>query len=98
MEVVHHKQHSTNYNCLDSLRLKYAVMKPLYKKGDKADMANYRPIYMLTVFSKVLENTMYHRLNQHLQVNNLVLGKTYQLIMLLFHLPLTYFRPGMINF
>jgi hypothetical protein len=27
---------------------------------------------MLTVFSEVLEKTMYHRLNQHLQVNNIL--------------------------
>jgi riboflavin transporter FmnP len=47
--------------------LKYAVIKPLYKKGDEVDTTNYRPISMLTVFSKVLDKTMYHRLNQHLQ-------------------------------
>jgi hypothetical protein len=51
-------------------RLKYAVIKPLYKKGDKVDIANYRPISMFTVFSKVIEKTMHCRLNQHLQVNN----------------------------
>jgi ribosomal protein S17 len=44
-------------------RLKYAVIKPLYKKGDKVDITNYRPISMLTVFSKVLGKTMYNRLN-----------------------------------
>jgi hypothetical protein len=52
--------------------LKYAGIKPLYKKGDKVDMANYRPISMLMVFGKVIEKTMYHRLNQHLQVNNIL--------------------------
>jgi hypothetical protein len=51
-------------------RLKYAVIKPLYKKGDEVDITNYRPISMLTAFSKVLEKTMHHRLNQRLQVNN----------------------------
>jgi hypothetical protein len=35
-------------------RLKYAIIKPWYKKGDKVDITNYRPIFMLTVFSRVL--------------------------------------------
>jgi hypothetical protein len=35
--------------------LKYAVIKPLYKKGDKVDIANYRPISMFTAFTKVME-------------------------------------------
>jgi len=36
-------------------RLKYSIIKPLYKKGDKTDPSNYRPLSMLTSFSKVLE-------------------------------------------
>lgn len=35
-------------------RLKYAVIKSLYKKGDKVGIANYRPISMFTAFSKVM--------------------------------------------
>jgi hypothetical protein len=58
-------------------RLKYAVIKPLYEKEDKVDMAKYRPISMLTVFSKVIEKTMYLRLNQHLQVNNILVHEQF---------------------
>ena len=36
-------------------QLKYSIIKPLYKKGDKTDPSNYRPLSMLTSFSKVLE-------------------------------------------
>jgi hypothetical protein len=50
-------------------RLKYAVVNPLYKSGDKADITNYRPISMLTVSSKILEKVMHSRLTQYLQVN-----------------------------
>ena len=32
---------------------KTAKMKPLYKKGDKYDMKNYRPISIIPVFAKI---------------------------------------------
>jgi hypothetical protein len=43
-------------------RLKYSIIKPLYKRGDKTDPSNYRPTSMLTSFSKVLEKALYSRL------------------------------------
>jgi hypothetical protein len=58
-------------------RLKYAIVVPLHKRGDRSDMANYRPISLLTTFSKVLETAMYYRLNQHLQINNILVGEQY---------------------
>jgi hypothetical protein len=33
-------------------RMKYAVVKPLYKKRGKSNFSNYRPISLLTSFSK----------------------------------------------
>jgi hypothetical protein len=56
-------------------RLKYATVVPLHKKGDISDMANYRPISLLTTFSKVLETAMYYGLNQHLQINNILVSE-----------------------
>jgi hypothetical protein len=38
-------------------RFKIAKVKPLHKKGDKGNMGNYRPIYLLSAFSKILEKT-----------------------------------------
>jgi hypothetical protein len=37
--------------------LKYSEIKPLFKKGDKHNISNYRPISILTSFSKVLEKS-----------------------------------------
>ena len=36
-------------------RLKYALIRPVYKKGDKHLVTNYRPISLLTSFSKMFE-------------------------------------------
>jgi hypothetical protein len=36
-------------------RMKVAKVKPIYKKGKKEDMGNYRPISILPTFSKILE-------------------------------------------
>jgi len=59
-------------------RLKYAIVKPLYKNGDRSIISNYRPISLLPLFSKVLEKTMYSRLNQHLIINNTLAMEKYE--------------------
>jgi Notch-like protein len=56
--------------CNDSLytgmfpnRPKISIVKPLFKKGDKDSMTNYRPISLLSTFPKVFEKVMYSRIN-----------------------------------
>jgi len=46
--------------------LKHAVVKPLFKKGYKPNISNYRPISILSSLSKVLEKVMYSQLQEHL--------------------------------
>lgn len=58
-------------------RLKYATVKPLYKKSDTSNMANYRTIFFVMTSSKVVEATMYHTLNHHLKVNNTLVAEIY---------------------
>ena len=36
-------------------RLKYSIIKPIYKEGNKLHLTNYRPISLLTSFSKIFE-------------------------------------------
>ena len=43
--------------------MKLAKIKPLFKKGDRQDIQNYRPISILSAFSKILEKLMYNRLS-----------------------------------
>ena len=47
-------------------RLKYAVIKPVYKKGEKAVISNYRPISIVTGFAKVFEPAIFRRLSDHI--------------------------------
>jgi len=53
-------------------RLKYSEIQPLYKKGEKAKTANYRPISLLSSFSKIIEKVIYKRLNYFLIENNIL--------------------------
>jgi hypothetical protein len=53
-------------------RLKYAEIKPLYKKGDLANISSYRPISLLTSFSKIFEKITYNKLIRHLNYNHIL--------------------------
>ena len=45
------------------VKLKVAKVVPVYKKDDNQNIANYRPIALLPIFSKILEKIVYKRLN-----------------------------------
>ena len=46
--------------------MKIAIVSPIFKTGDTADISNYRPISVLPCFSKILERVMYNRLYKYL--------------------------------
>jgi len=58
-------------------RLKYATVKPLLKKGGRENVANYRPISLLTSFSKVFEKIIYDRLLKHIKTNNILVDEQF---------------------
>ena len=47
-------------------------MKPLFEKGDRIDIQNYRPISIISVFAKLLERLMSNRLMPFLYENKIL--------------------------
>ena len=58
-------------------RLKYSEIKPIYKKGDKTLITNYRPISLLPVFSKIFEKVIYKRVYCHLTLNSILVKEQF---------------------
>ena len=52
-------------------KLKIAKVIPLYKKGDRLIMGNYRPISLLPAISKLFEKVVYQQLYHYFTANNL---------------------------
>ena len=52
--------------------LKLARVIPVYKCNDKQTLSNYRPISILTLFSKVLETVMYKSISKFLDSYSLI--------------------------
>ena len=58
-------------------KLKLAKVIPLFKKGDKTSIENYRPIPLLPCMSKVLEKIINIQLYDYFQSNNLLYKSQY---------------------
>jgi exonuclease III len=60
-----------------SERLKYALIRPVFKKGDKHLITNYRPISLLTSFSKIVEKLTFIRVHRHLHTYQSLANEQY---------------------
>ena len=58
-------------------KMKTAKVIPIYKKGDAQELGNYRPISLLTAFSKILEKIVYSRLSKFLHDCNILRDTQY---------------------
>ena len=58
-------------------KMKIAKVTPIFKSGKKELLTNYRPISVLSCFSKILERIMYNRVYNYLNDNNLLFHKQF---------------------
>ena len=58
-------------------RLKLAKVIPIHKGGSRTDVGNYRPISLLSCFSKVYEKAMHYRLTTFLNRHNIISSSQY---------------------
>jgi hypothetical protein len=58
-------------------RLKFAEIKPSYKKGKIANTSNYRPISLLISFYTIFEKIFYTRLIHHLNHNHILVDEQF---------------------
>jgi len=58
-------------------RLKFSAVRTLFKKGDITEFSNYRPISLLTSFSKIILKITFKRLYNYLNDNNILVGDQY---------------------
>ena len=58
-------------------KLKVAKVVPIFKKEDKLQLKNYRPISVLPVISKIFENVMLTQLVEYFTTNNLLSSQQY---------------------
>lgn len=53
-------------------KMQIAKISVLFKKGDRNDLSNYRPVSVLPVFSKALEKILHSRFTKFIDKYNLL--------------------------
>ena len=59
--------------------LEVAKVIPVFKKGLSSKKSNYRPIFLVFIFSKILEKEMYQRLYKFLEAGELLFAMQFGL-------------------
>ena len=54
------------------LAWKEALVTPIYKKGDRTVVSNYRPISLTFPIAKTMESIIRDRIQEHMTTNNLI--------------------------
>ena len=78
--IIHALSHIFNLSIIEGVfpdKMKVAKVIPIFKKDSKTDVANYRPISLLTVFSKILERLIYNRMNCFLKKCDILYEKQF---------------------
>jgi len=58
-------------------RLRFSEVKPIFKKGDKNDTSHYRPVSLLTSFSKIFDNVIYNRVYHNINNNHVLVNEQF---------------------
>ena len=53
-------------------KLKIAKVAPIFKSDDETDTNNYRPISLLSIFTRIFEKLTHKRLSSYLDINNII--------------------------
>lgn len=61
-------------------KMKSSKVVPLHKSGSKYELGNYRPISLVSTFSKLMEKVVLSRIVDHLERNGIVLDKQHGFI------------------
>ena len=69
--VTHLVNLSIDTHCVPD-ELKYAIVKPLFKKNSRLDVGNYRPVSILPIISKILERAIYVQIEAYLKEKELL--------------------------
>ncbi len=79
-EIAKPLQHIINLSLSNSIvpsQMKIAKIVPIHKSGPRTSMDNYRPISLLSCFSKILEKVVCGRLCSFLEINNILSGSQF---------------------